>query len=811
MQIVDLVFEFILRAVKNLESGSERFICTFRELNPEVQVLAGGKGSKLALLYQTGFLVPDGFVILPSAFDGDQLKIKAWEQVKTHLKQLSKGKETISFAVRSSASSEDSAAASFAGEFATVLDVRTDEDIRDAIHAVRQSRSSKRVQVYSQARGMNLSHQIAIIVQIFVKPEIAGVLFTSDPVTGNLMVATGNYIHGTGDVLVSGESNALEFSFQKLKSQYCGPPEFKNHAKRLYKLAMRLEEQFSGPQDIEFAIADKKVYIIQTRPVTALKGHDPLKGEYNDSLMGDFLWTNVNSSEACPSIMTPVTWSFFPALFEHTTPIKVPGFPFYGNIGGRLYFNFTLTYSIYRMTMKPEEALQVTEEALGHVPNGLENVKEHSFSKRDTIRILTGYIRYAFKARKFKKKIPGFVLMAPEKCQRMRQQIREAQKAEDLTSIWYEDLKLYLFLAHFMMRIPAYEFGEIVTKIKPDLLKLLGEPDTNTLLSSFDRNRTLESLGPLLGLDQVAKEKMSYEEYYQKYGHRSVDEWEFAAPRPYEISGWLEEQLDGYNKSQVNVDALLNRQKAEFDAVLTKLLANHPKKAKSIQKQIERASVAAIEREAVRSEMARVLGVAREFLIQAGKLTELQDDIFFLTIDEVLNALSGSREAFSHIAARKESYARYTALKSYPTFIRGHFDPLGWEPESSDRLDYYDSSTDTLPVLASDALAGFAGAKGVVEGVVRRLDSPEEGDQLQPGEILVAKTTNIGWTLLFPRAAAIITDVGAPLSHAAIVARELGIPAVVGCGNATMKLRTGDKVLVDGGHGVVKILNATDA
>jgi len=92
---------------------------------------------------------------------------------------------------------------------------------------------------------------------------------------------------------------------------------------------------------------------------------------------------------------------------------------------------------------------------------------------------------------------------------------------------------------------------------------------------------------------------------------------------------------------------------------------------------------------------------------------------------------------------------------------------------------------------------------------VRRIDGPEEGHQLQPGEILVTATTNIGWTMLFPRAGAVVTDIGAPLAHAAVVARELGIPAVVGCGNATMRLKTGDRVLVDGGRGIVEILSET--
>jgi len=103
-------------------------------------------------------------------------------------------------------------------------------------------------------------------------------------------------------------------------------------------------------------------------------------------------------------------------------------------------------------------------------------------------------------------------------------------------------------------------------------------------------------------------------------------------------------------------------------------------------------------------------------------------------------------------------------------------------------------------------MTGSPGSAGRVEGVVRRLDRLEDGDQLQQGEILVTGQTNIGWTFLFPRAGAIITDVGAPLSHAAIVARELGIPAVVGCSDATRWLRSGDRVRLDGGRGTVEIL-----
>jgi pyruvate,water dikinase len=146
-------------------------------------------------------------------------------------------------------------------------------------------------------------------------------------------------------------------------------------------------------------------------------------------------------------------------------------------------------------------------------------------------------------------------------------------------------------------------------------------------------------------------------------------------------------------------------------------------------------------------------------------------------------------------------------LPSYPAIIRGRFDPFQWTNDPNRRSDLYDAHEPTV-APGSGAVTGFAGAAGIVEGVVRRLDSPEEGHKLQPGEILVTVTTNVGWTPLFSRAAAIVTDVGAPFSHAAIVARELGIPAVVGCGNATMYLHSGDRVQVNGGQGTVEVLDS---
>jgi len=211
-------------------------------------------------------------------------------------------------------------------------------------------------------------------------------------------------------------------------------------------------------------------------------------------------------------------------------------------------------------------------------------------------------------------------------------------------------------------------------------------------------------------------------------------------------------------------------------------------------------------REGARSEGIRFFGLSRTFALCAGKLCNLEEDIFFLEHEEILNLLDGQNDATAHIPLRKTAYQKFLALPQYPTIIMGQFDPDAWMADPNRRTDIYDPSG-RIKRQFTTQIKGLPGSAGQAEGRVRIVSSPEEGEDLQPGEILVAVTTNVGWTPIFPRAAAVITDVGAPLSHAAIVARELGIPAVVGCFNATTVLKTGDRVFVDGGAGIVKILN----
>jgi pyruvate,water dikinase len=325
-------------------------------------------------------------------------------------------------------------------------------------------------------------------------------------------------------------------------------------------------------------------------------------------------------------------------------------------------------------------------------------------------------------------------------------------------------------------------------------------------LSNLSGNLSLASIEPLIALSKLGDGEINREEYLKRYGHRGPHEFEVSIPGADENPGWIEQQLESFRKSPVDMGSLLAKQQNEYDKAIDRLQQRYPRKYKTIKSKIEEISYAGCIRESLRSELTRTYRVLRAYACKVGDLTGIKDDIFFLYIEEILELLSGRNEALHFIEKRRETHKKYCSLPPYPTLINGRFDIFQWADNPNHRSDLYDSHSKFVQ-SSSDMVKGFAGAAGVVEGIVHKLENMEEGNLLQPGEILVTTVTNIGWTPLFPRAAAIVTDVGAPLSHAAIVARELGIPAVVGCGNATMLLQTGDRVSVDGKNGVVRIID----
>ena len=359
-------------------------------------------------------------------------------------------------------------------------------------------------------------------------------------------------------------------------------------------------------------------------------------------------------------------------------------------------------------------------------------------------------------------------------------------------------------LRHALRRGGAH--GTTLLSVPGKLATLVGEADSALLLSGQQADGTpLASLGPALGLARLARGEIDRATFARQYGHRGSHEVELSIPRPAEDPAWIDDQLAALRDTARDADALLAHQEAARAAAWERLARQDPRKAAAARKLVARWAPVARDREAARSEVVRSVWVARTWVRRAGELTGHGDDLFFLELPETVDLLRGDPAPLARVPARRASYETYRALPPYPALIRGRFDPIRWAADPNRRSDYYDEHAQTAK--PDDTITGFPGAAGVVEGIARVLRTPEDAAQLGDGEILVTTVTNIGWTPTFPRAAAVVTDVGAPLSHAAIVARELGIPAVVGCGNATMRLHTGDRVRVDGSHGTVEVLH----
>ena len=798
-------------------------VLSFDELVSGEDWNAGGKGRTLATLYRQGYPVPDGFVILPPAFVDEELEPEAWSRARELLARLRKSQDSASFAVRSSALVEDSPAASFAGEFETVLGVRADEEIRDAIRSVLRSRKSERVLAYSKAKGVESAHEMAVVVQRMVPADLSGVLFTADPVTGSGSEMAGNFVHGLGDRLVSGEASGEAFTLERPRGKYRGPAELERFARRLYRLAGRLEKELGRPQDIEWAIARGRLFLLQSRPITTLIGYDPATGEWNDSLSGDFLWSNVNFGEAVSGVMTPLTWTVIRNVLAEW--MYLPGHHCSGNIGGRPYLNLSIFASVFHALGKsPQDLLETLEGTVyTPLPEGVE-IPLLPLFRWSVVSHLPRWARIQIRMKKGVRELPAYLAKNRAWCDRARELIRGAEGKTELHSLWHEEIKPHVVRGVWIVLGSASHFADFVAPLRRELTELLGPEDADVLISSpagggpaDGSPDLLANLGPLVGVAGVARGEMDREEYMERFGHRGPHEFELSIPRPAENPDWLDQQLAQFRSFPMDVEALLARQRTAFEATWDRIQERYPGRSKSLRRRIEKAASRSRLREAARSEYVRDRWIVRTYALRAGELTGLGDDVFFLTIDELLEVLSGegtaARSGPASIPARKETHERYSALPPYPSVVRGRFDPFQWAADPNRRSDIFDSHAPLPPLAQGDAASqiihGAAGSAGRVEGLVRRLDSPREGHRLRPGEILVAVQTDIEWTLLFPRAAAIVTDVGAPLSHAAIVARELGIPAVVGCGSATMRLHTGDRVLVDGGRGVVQILEVS--
>ena len=548
--------------------------------------------------------------------------------------------------------------------------------------------------------------------------------------------------------------------------------------------------------------------------------HGSVSNLWNESLNGEYLWSNVNFGEAVTEVMTPLSWTVLKLIFGQW--VFHPAHDTVGNIGGRPYLNISLFASVSHALGQSRQALLETLEGTlyMHLPEGIE-IPIFPIAKGALPAIVLAFVRTRIREWRGVKNLPAYLASNPARCSRLRQRIQETAGKDELLTLWQEEVYPHVTGSVWHVMGSVSSSTNHTMRLRRALEERVGPDDAHVLISNLshhsgvsDGSDLLASLGPVVGIARLARGEMERGAYLEQYGHRGPHEFELSFPRPVENPNWLDRELAKFRESPVEVEAQLARQSSEFEAAWTRFQRRYPRQANTMGRRIDKAARLARLRESARSEYVRDRWLVRTFALRAGELTGLGDDVFFLTLDEMIDLLSGDESAVASIPAQKETYERYRALPSYPSIIVGCFDPLQWAANPRRRTDLYDARA-PLRVIgtgesSANLIAGSPGSAGRVQGRVRRLDRPEDGNRFQAGEILVTKQTDIAWTLLFPRAAAIVTDVGAPLSHAAIVARELGIPAVVGCGDATMRLRTGDWVRVDGGRGMVEILEPTD-
>ena len=392
----------------------------------------------------------------------------------------------------------------------------------------------------------------------------------------------------------------------------------------------------------------------------------------------------------------------------------------------------------------------------------------------------------------------------PALCDRRRAEIAAVAKPVELADLWVAVISPEFDRVSWMLSAATRSSGASFITTRKRLQRLVGDAAANALTAGLGGQAgQLASLGLLDGLEQVANGEIDRDTFNRRYGHRGPHEFEISLPRPGEDPEWIDQRLAERAALATSYRQLLEVQEHKRNEAWAKLEQRHPVQARILQRQVRGWAKISRDRERARSEVIRYFWVLRAYAQRAGELTGWGEDIFFLDKAEIVRLLEGETISAKLIKQRRRAYQSYSALPPYPALIRGTFNPYAWAAEENRRSDLFIAGSRNE---ADVAVRGFPGSAGVVEAKVRVLSDAADGGALQPGEVLVTTITNVGWTPLFPRAAAVVTDVGAPLSHAAIVARELGIPAVVGCGNATMRLRTGDLVRVDGTAGTVEVL-----
>jgi phosphohistidine swiveling domain-containing protein len=827
-----------------------KFVCDFRELDAEQNAFAGGKGASLARMFQAGFPVPDGFVIPPQAFVDDALAPEAWEEVRLHLARMREAYDQIAFAVRSSALSEDSAEASFAGEFESVLNVRADEEICTAIHTVYRSRHGERVKAYSQVKGMDGDHQVAVVVQQLVEAESSGVMFTADPVSGRRDRAMITAAWGLGEAIVGGlvtpDTLIVEKTSGRILSQEIAnkrvmtvrvqggteeapvPEERRRaavlgeeEAAELAALGVEIESLFGTPMDIEWVLSGGSITIVQARPITTLPEPEPPPPTEWKLPKGYYVAMRNNIVELLADPLTPLFGTFGlaavnasmnrtmagvfgkPGLMPEELIIKVNDFAYYnGSLSARQMARIFLSSIGILKHMFSGAVERWTEDERPRYISTVETWSERPWRDLSTSEILGAARELSEAAVDAYMALVSGVLPA-------------AWISEGLLTALYnlairrrDDPPAYTFLLGFdsapiLAEKELYDLAESV-RIQPQLAAYLAGAPTGEIADHFasgDRPPQVEA-------GEWGKWRNDFQTYLRRHGH-AIYNLDFSNPVPADDPAPLLDTFRMFIKGQGSDPYKRQRAASERREEATQSVLERLKRLrlKLFRKLLASAQRYAPLREDGLSEVGLSYPLLRQMLrevggrLAEGGMIDSHDDIFWLRQDEVENAaarLDSGRpleNASAAVLQRKASWR--SARRIAPPMMLPQLKPLG--------VDIAKMKSGRKKGKEGGAIKGVAASPGQVTAPASVVHGPDEFGHMKTGDVLVAALTTPAWTPLFARASAVVTDIGGPLSHGSIVAREYGIPAVLGTGTATERIQDGQIVTVDGSKGTVTL------
>jgi phosphohistidine swiveling domain-containing protein len=758
-------------------------------------------------------------------------------------------------AVRSSATAEDLPGASFAGQQETFLNVRGGGALVEAVRACWASLWTARAMAYRENQGMDpASVSLAVVVQRMVEAEAAGILFTADPVSGRRDRMVISAAWGLGEAVVGGRLTPDTLIVEKAsgrvisretadkevmtvytksgteeravpEAQRLRPVLEDEAAAELARYGAQIEDHYGSPQDIEWALSGGQFFILQARPITALPEAQPPtdwtvpdpKGFYARGSIVELLpdplsplFATLSAEPVAQTARRIVEELFGEGLFSEND-IQ------FTTINGYAYYYMALTP---RMTWAMVRSIPTVGWSIIFRQGG-EKLWREEFRPR-----------YARSVEEWEAKplgdLPATGLLAGAK------------------ELLYRGTEYYTSVQ--LVLPSAYLSEPLFTKFYNRLIKREGDPPAQSFLLGFDSTPIraekslydlaawcrehpelaaalmdapsegvlglLETERPPVGVDEAVWHEWQarFLEHLDRHG-RMVYDLDFAKPVPADDPALTFDTLKYYLRGEgrdprERQRAAAARREEATAATMARLDAPRRKVFRRLLRWTQKYVPL---REDALADVGLAWPLMRKMLLELGRrliaasAIERPDDVFWLEKDELRNAAvaldAGLTELESLSGAVRERNSEWRArrLATPPPLLPKGVRFLGmdwqsWMPARSGEP-------------SGDVIEGVGASSGGITARARVLGGPEDFSEMKPGEVLVAGITTPAWTPLFAMASAVVTDVGGPLSHGSIVAREYDIPAVMGTGVATRRIRSGQTIRVDGDAGTVTLLD----